>query len=285
MSDLFTCPQGHQWQAARDDASESGRQPAVCPVCSSLASTGAEGATPPTEDEMPPPPKPVAAMLADPAAGAPDAVRPVPGASQRHTPDGTRYAETGQGPQDAVAAEWPVVAGYQILDVLGRGGMGVVYRAKQVSLDRIVALKMVLSEGHLSPERVRRFRSEAEAAARLQHPNIVQIHEVGEQDGRPYFAQEFVDGGSLAQRLAGAPLPAHEAAQIVQTLAQAMHYAHHCGIVHRDLKPANVLLTADGVPKIADFGLAKRLDNGATQTASGALVGTPSYMAPEQAGA
>jgi serine/threonine-protein kinase len=152
-----------------------------------------------------------------------------------------------------------------------------------MSLDRSVALKIVSVETRVDPEGLLRFRSEAEAAARLQHPNIVQVYEVGEQSGLPYFAQEFVNGGSLAQKLGGTPLPAGQAALILHTLARAMDFAHERGIVHRDLKPANVLLTADGVPKVADFGLAKRLDKEFGQTRLGVILGTPSYMAPEQA--
>ncbi len=181
------------------------------------------------------------------------------------------------------AGEWPAVPGYEILGILGRGGMGVVYQARQIRLKRFVALKMILAGAHAGAEELARFRTEAEAVARLQHPNIVQIYEVGEQDGRPYFSLEFVDGGSLAQKLVGTPLPARQAAGLVETLARAMHAAHERGIVHRDLKPANVLLTADGTPKITDFGLAKRLDADTVQTQSGAVMGTPSYMAPEQA--
>jgi eukaryotic-like serine/threonine-protein kinase len=177
----------------------------------------------------------------------------------------------------------PEVPGHEILGVLGRGGMGVVYKARQLSLNRTVAVKKILAGAYASPAELARFRHEAEAAACLQHPNIVQIHEVGEQDGRPYLVLEYVDGGSLAEQLAGTPQPARAAAQLVETLARAMHDAHQHGIVHRDLKPANVLLAADGTPKITDFGLAKRLDGGPGLTASGAIVGTPSYMAPEQA--
>src|SRR5262249_585790 len=154
---------------------------------------------------------------------------------------------------------------------------------RQRSLDRVVGVKMVLAGEHAGPEELARFRSEAAALARLLHPHIVQIYEVGEHDGRPYFSMEFVDGGSLAQRLDGPPLPAREAAQLVQALAGAVHAAHGKGVVHRDLKPANVLLTADGTPKVTDFGLAKRLDLPAGATQSGAILGTPSYMAPEQA--
>jgi serine/threonine protein kinase/Flp pilus assembly protein TadD len=183
----------------------------------------------------------------------------------------------------APAAPWPAVAGYQILAELGRGGMGVVYQARQVALDRLVALKMIRGGALAGPEQVARFRTEALTVARLHHPHIVQIHDVGEHDGGPFLALELLDGGSLAQKLDGTPLPPRRAAELIQTLAGAMHYAHECGIVHRDLKPANVLLSADGTAKITDFGLAKRLDDEAGLTGSGQLLGTPSYMAPEQA--
>jgi WD40 repeat protein len=178
----------------------------------------------------------------------------------------------------------PQVPGYEILGELGRGGMGVVYQARQVKLDRLVALKMILAGGHAGEQELRRFQSEAEAVARLQHPNVVQIYEVSEQDGLPYFSLEFCPGGSLEKKLDGTPLPPQQAAQLVETLARGVHAAHEHGIIHRDLKPANVLLSADGTPKITDFGLAKKLDEAVRQTASGAILGTPSYMAPEQAG-
>ena len=161
--------------------------------------------------------------------------------------------------------------------------MGVVYEAWQVSLNRRVAIKMILAGDHAGRDHLARFRTEAEAVARLQHPHIVQIHEVGEHDGRPYLVLEYVDGGSLADQLAGQPQAAKPAARLVETLARAVHYAHEQGVVHRDLKPANVLLTADGTPKIADFGLAKCLDLDAGATGSTTVIGTPSYMAPEQA--
>ena len=172
--------------------------------------------------------------------------------------------------------------GYEILGRLGRGGMGVVYKARQVALDRTVALKMILHPEHAGEGGRDRFRTEAEAVARLQHANVVQIHEVGEHDGAPYFCMEFCSGGSLAEKTKAAPLPPAEAARLVELLARAMHVAHSKGIVHRDLKPANVLLTDDGTPKVSDFGLARKLDE-AGQTHSGAVMGTPSYVAPEQA--
>jgi WD40 repeat protein len=161
--------------------------------------------------------------------------------------------------------------------------MGVVYRATQAGLNRVVALKMILSGAHAGPGERARFQAEAQAVARLQHPNVVQIHEVGEHDGRPYFSMEFCEGGSLADRLLGTPQPARPSAELTEVLARAVQAAHARGIVHRDLKPANVLLAADGTPKITDFGLAKRLDAGTGGTATGSVLGTPSYMAPEQA--
>jgi serine/threonine-protein kinase len=175
------------------------------------------------------------------------------------------------------------VPGYDLLGVLGRGGMGVVYQARQQGLKRLVALKMILAGSHAGPAEVARFQAEAEAVARLQHPNIVQVYEVGKHGGYPFLSLEYVGGGSLAQRFTGTPQPPPEAARLVETLARAMHYAHQRGILHRDLKPANVLLTEDGIPKVADFGLAKQLDVQTGQTQSGSILGTPSYMAPEQA--
>jgi tetratricopeptide (TPR) repeat protein len=194
----------------------------------------------------------------------------------------------GRPPDDSAPAETPQerlpsFGDYELLGELGRGGMGVVYQARQRQLDRLVALKMILAGAHAGPEELDRFRSEAAALARLQHPNIVQIYEVGAHDGRPYFCLEYVEGGSLADKLGGTPLAAGPAAALVRTLAGAVHAAHQRGVVHRDLKPANVLLTADGAPKVTDFGLAKRLDAPAGATRSGAILGTPSYMAPEQA--
>jgi WD40 repeat protein len=188
-----------------------------------------------------------------------------------------------RGDQAADKVPLPVVAGYEMLGLLGRGGMGVVYKARHLALKRTVALKMILAGGHAGEHERARFRAEAEAVARLQHPGIVQIHEVGEHDGHPFCALEFIDGGSLAQKLDGNSLPAREAARLVEALARAMHLAHSRNVVHRDLKPANVLLTADGTPKVTDFGLARQLDSDSGQTQTGAVMGTPSYMAPEQA--
>jgi WD40 repeat protein len=181
----------------------------------------------------------------------------------------------------------PSFPGYEILSKLGHGGMGQVYKARHLPLDRIVALKTIRADQDASGASlvellIKRFRIEVEAAARLQHPNIAQIFEIGEQHGLPFFAMEFVEGGTLAHKLAGNPQPVEEAAGLVETLARAMHTAHEKGIIHRDLKPANVLLTKDGTPKISDFGLAKKLDAGAGQTQTGLPIGTPAYMAPEQ---
>jgi tetratricopeptide (TPR) repeat protein len=200
-----------------------------------------------------------------------------------------------------------IVPGYEILEELGRGGMGVVYKAKQIGLNRLVALKMILAGAHANAEARTRFRAEAEAIARLQHPHIVQVHEIGEHNGQPFFSLEFCAGGSLADRLDGTPLPPNQAAQLLVPLARAVQHAHDHGIIHRDLKPGNVLLArgasstlalgkeeqlsrplyvaeeqASFDPKIADFGLAKYLD-GDSRTRSGDVMGTPSYMAPEQA--
>jgi WD40 repeat protein len=175
------------------------------------------------------------------------------------------------------------IPGYEVLGELGRGGMGVVYKARQTALKRLVAVKMLLTGPHAGDEQLARFRSEAEAVARLKHPNIVEIHEVGEVEGRPYFVLEYVEGGSLDRQLKGNPVAPRAAAELVQTLARAMDAAHRAGVIHRDLKPANVLVGAGGVPKIADFGLAKQLNADSAQTQTGAVMGTPSYMAPEQA--
>ena len=177
----------------------------------------------------------------------------------------------------------PKIEHYEILRELGRGGMGVVYEARQLKLNRTVALKMILAQAHADADDRARFRIEAEAVAKLQHPNIVQIYEIGEHDGLPYFTLEYLPGGCLADHLRGEPQAAKRAAELTKVLALAIAEAHRKGIVHRDLKPANVLLTADGTPKIADFGLAKEMETPSLETGSGVIMGTPSYMAPEQA--
>jgi tetratricopeptide (TPR) repeat protein len=179
----------------------------------------------------------------------------------------------------------PSIPGYEILRVLGRGGMGVVYEARDTRLPRRVALKMIVAGIYANPIQLARFRFEAEILASLQHPHIVGVYEVGEHDECPYLALEFVEGGSLDQYLHGQSLPVAAAARLVELLARAMHAAHQRGIIHRDLKPGNILLQSGEslVPKVSDFGLARRLE-GSDQTASGAVLGTPAYMAPEQAG-
>ncbi len=174
--------------------------------------------------------------------------------------------------------------GYEILGVLGRGGMGVVYRARHVQLNCVVALKMIIAGRHAGSAERARFLAEAEAVASLQHPSIVRLLEYGEHEGQPYFTLEFAPGGSLADRLKGTPQPPREAARLVEQLARGIHHAHVRDIIHRDLKPANVLLAEDGTPKIADFGLVKRTEAEASLTDTGEVLGTPSYMAPEQAG-
>jgi eukaryotic-like serine/threonine-protein kinase len=200
------------------------------------------------------------------------------------TGDGGTIAQAAPSAAALVGAPSVIrVPGYEILGELGRGGMGVVYKARQLGLNRLVAIKMILSGDYAAAGDLARFRLEAEAVAKLQHPNIVQVYAIDEVDGKPYFCLEFVNGGPLQKKLAGNPQPPRQAAHLVEKLAEAMEYAHCRHIIHRDLKPANVLLTETGVPKVADFGLAKRLDEQDSQTQSGSILGTPSYMAPEQA--
>lgn len=191
------------------------------------------------------------------------------------------------GCPSTVAGPPPIVAGYEIQAEIGRGGMGVVYRARQLSLNRLVALKMLSAGNHAGPQERERFKTEAEAVARLQHPNIVQIFEVGETHGQPFLALELAAKGTLADRLQALPLAPQAAAELIEILARAIHYAHQNQIVHRDLKPANVLFAKDGTPKITDFGLAKMLENDAETprdvSRSSEPIGTPRYMSPEQA--
>lgn len=257
MREVYTCPQGHQWERSPTQNPEDTALPVACPVCglagqTSLSPTVASSLVP---DELPPLPR-------------------------KTSGEATFPAGTGE-----LAAEIKpdLVPGYEILGELGRGGMGVVYRAIQLSLKRVVALKMILASSHTSRETLQRFRSEAETIAAMRHPNIIHIYDVMSCQGIPCFSMEFVEGGSLEQRIANKPMPAGSAARLSLTLARAVQAAHQGGIIHRDLKPANILLTEDGTPKITDFGLAKRLDQEGVQTRSGYIMGTPHYMAPEQA--
>jgi WD40 repeat protein/tRNA A-37 threonylcarbamoyl transferase component Bud32 len=212
---------------------------------------------------------------------------------------GTDIAQPTPWPQQLLAqqavTDRPPIAGYENLGKLGEGGMGVVYKARHARLGRVVALKMIRAGAKARRRDLTRFKTEMEAVARLQHPNIVQLYEVGEHDGQPYCALEYLDGGNLAEKLAGTPWRARQAAQLIETLARAIHAAHQQNVIHRDLKPANVLLGIDGIPKISDFGLAKQLtgvspeqvaeallEPSASLTQTGEIVGSPSYMAPEQ---
>jgi WD40 repeat protein len=186
-------------------------------------------------------------------------------------------------PKPAELERRPAVPGFEIESELGRGGWGVVYRAREVSLNRTVALKMILSGGHAGAEERQRFLAEAEVIASLQHPGIVQVYGFGTHNGLPWFALEYCAGGSLAAKLNGTPLPPREAAEIVEEVSRAVQAAHEKGVIHRDLKPGNILLSATCVPRVTDFGLARRMECGSGLTPTGAILGTPSYMAPEQA--
>src|SRR6185437_12605790 len=279
MAVPLTCPRGHAWQP---DGHESPTPPSACPICGLELRASREPIAPTLEFQATP--------QESASASTPSNAETIP-----------RLAEDAARRGAVVLSQH--IPGYEILGELGRGGMGVVYKARQAKLNRIVALKMVLAGAQADPQQLDRFRAEAEAVARLQHPHIVQIHEISEHDGCPFFSLEYVDGGTLAQKLTGAPQPPRLAAQFVRMLALAMHSAHQKGIIHRDLKPGNILLATPsehisspdsfhaesqaalrlyGIPKITDFGLAKHLDV-QSQTRTGAIIGTPSYMAPEQA--
>jgi serine/threonine-protein kinase len=209
---------------------------------------------------------------------------------------GSPLTPTGEDAQDAptlaytekVAPPQVIEAGqefgnYELLKEIARGGMGVVYKARQKSLDRIVAVKMILPGPKAKAEDLERFRLEAEATARLQHSNIVTVYEVGEINGQPFYSMDFIDGLSLSQKLAQGPVPGRQAARWAMTVARALQHAHSHGILHRDIKPSNILLDSMEEPHVTDFGLAKRLGAASDYTRSGAIMGTPSYMAPEQA--
>lgn len=326
MPSGYRCSHGHTW------THDPGSPPAACPVCGDTLVM----ATVPTDRVQPISPRPFVLSIppGQPIAGSkdptlpPDPIPPIPAATappaHRDTPSfsslvgmpAEQQRQFGLDPGDVVPFGGetidftpPLVPGYEILNEVGRGGMGVVYKARQLSLNRPVALKMILAGPHAGPAERDRFRREAEAVAQLQNPHIVQIFEIGEASGHLYLALEFVEGGSLAQNLAGIPWNARDAAELIELLARAVHYAHSQGVVHRDLKPGNVLLASGGrelppsdsqsspqhsgslhpplarFPKITDFGLAKRLSDSANPdgTKTGAVMGTPSYIAPEQA--
>src|SRR5262245_52508480 len=262
----WVCSQGHRWEA--DVPSLPNAPPVLCPACGGVGKLLLQA------PEPRPPSTPFVdlgeTVALDPSSG------PGSGGTEP-TSDPTQRTPAGEGPAPKPPPSGrhpprPTVPGFELLEVLGRGGMGVVYKARQVKLNRLVALKMILAGAHASGGELQRFRAEAEAVAQLRHPNIVQVYSIGEQGGLPFFALEFVDGGSLAAKLDGTPLPPRPAARLVQTLARAVGHAHRHGIVHRDLKPANVLLAKDeggadpeadpgaarrrhpfGIPKIADF--------------------------------
>lgn len=225
----------------------------------------------------------------------PPAESPSGASSGRSSVPDTDHANTADAvtlPQTAVAASELIASSsqsakyigeYEILGEIARGGMGVVYKARHRKLNRIVAVKMILSGEFASEEAISRFFTEAQAAATLDHPGIVPVFEIGQHDGMHYFAMGFIEGQSLADRISRGPLPAREAAEMTRKIAEAIAYAHSKGVIHRDIKPANVLLDTHGEPKITDFGLARKIEQDSGLTRTGAVMGTPSYMSPEQA--
>ena len=278
MSISLKCAAGHEWEAP--DPGDTLAPLPSCPVCAKPAQVPTAATTSVIIQDMPVGSWPHLGKqprrTADPNA----TIEAVPGQS---VPVDSYDFEVTLPTGELGAALRESIPGYEILSELGRGGMGVVYKARHHGLNRLVALKMLLSGVHLSGRELQRFRREAAAVAGLHHPHIVQIYEIGEHGGRPYFSLEYIEGGSLHHKLKGQPLPARDSAATIEKLARAIHYAHLRGLVHRDLKPANILLTLDGLPKITDFGLAKHLHAGSQHTQTGTVMGTPSYMAPEQA--
>lgn len=247
---LHECSRGHQWQGS-DSADD------VCPNCGAPAET--------------------VRMAGNDMETGPHITGPGSEPAETIAGDSMPAGPTG------VPNSFPKLEGYVIEKELGRGGMGVVYKAKHLKLERSVAIKMILGVAAADPEYRHRFQIEVRAVAQLQHPNVVQIFEVDEHEGQPYSAFEFLEGGSLDDKYKGKPQPFHEAAKLIETLARGIHAAHEQRIVHRDLKPANILFTKDGTAKISDFGLAKRVDSDIGKTQTGMIMGTPGYMAPEQA--
>ncbi len=290
MTQTLSCSQGHQWPATGNGSPS--QADLACPVCGSAVML--PGNLDATLCNGQPLPQPAPSPSNDSTLGPDDDLR-----TGRQLADAPiidlditlqKPSDGGKGNNAAGTEPTSQASTYEILEVLGRGGMGVVYKAKQLGLNRVVALKMILAGSHASAEDRIRFQIEAEAVAGMQHPNIVQVYDIGVRDGYPYLSLEYLGGGTLQKRLTANRPDPRDAAHILLQLAQAVHYAHQRGIVHRDLKPANILFQAHGehsvglpVPKITDFGLAKRIDCNRDHTQSGSILGTPNYMSPEQA--
>src|SRR6266404_3146164 len=226
----------------------------------------------------------VAAYSAEAAAKAGSAKADDPGRVDDPARDGTNAAAAGHNKKTARAAELLGELGdYELLEEVGRGGQGVVFRARQKSLNRTVALKVISLGQWASKAHLKRFRREAEAAASLDHPSIVHIYDVGERDGSCYFSMKFIEGGQLDEVVRREPMPIRDAAELIAKVARTVHYAHEHGILHRDIKPGNILLDQKGEPHLTDFGLARLVETESTVTRTLEVLGTPSYMAPEQA--
>ncbi|MCI0461153.1 MAG: serine/threonine protein kinase, partial [Gemmataceae bacterium] len=295
MQQQCSCANGHRGQKPAGGSETADGAGTVCRVCGGSATD--QGNPPETSTLHPPPPRPATPSDETLTRPGPSAVRllaprprparenhepstPLPAARvEKPTLGGDTLADTLAPPSPApsspgagpTATSCPSAAPstardeYEILGLLGKGGMGVVYKARHKALNRLTALKMILAGGHADEADMARFRAEAEAVARLQHPNIVQIYEIGQRDGRPFLALELVEGGSLDTKLKASSSSSRQGAELIETLARAVHYAHQRGVIHRDLKPANILLATDGTPKISDFGLAKRVDDDSGQ--------------------